>query len=130
MTVIELLSSVRFGNYTVNPWPVTLRSPSGPVIAGNTFSLTCSATLTEPIPLPTNVPCPTFEWFYGPDGNASLPSGVTPTANFSGYTLTSTLQFTPVLNESHAGIYTCRLGAGRLANSTVVSVDSMLIIII
>ena len=119
-----------FGNRTVNP--VTL-TPSGPGIAGKTFSLTCSATLTlyrdvnDIQTLPTNVPSPTFEWFFGPDGNVSLPSGVTPTATFwmIGNTYTSTLQFSPTLNESHAGNYTCQLGAGRLASSTVVSVNGM-----
>ena len=102
--------------------------PSGPGVAGNTFSLMCSATLVDPIPLPTNVSCPTFEWFYGPNGNASLPSGVipTPTVLNSGYNFTSTLQFSPTLNESHAGMYTCRLGAGRLVNSAYISVDGML----
>ena len=119
-----------FGNRTGNP--VTL-SPSGPGIDGNTFSLTCSATLTlyrsKSIiqSLPSNVPSPTFEWFFGPDGNASLPSGVISmgTVLMVGNTYTSTLQFSPVLNESHVGNYTCRLGAGRLASSMVVSVNGM-----
>ena len=119
-----------FGNRTVNP--VTL-TPSGPVIAGKIFSLTCSATLTlyrdvnVIHTLPTNVPSPTFEWLFGPDGNASLPSGVTPTATvwMIGNIYTSTLQFSPTLNESHAGNYTCRLGAGRLASSVVISVNGM-----
>ena len=116
---------MNFGaDYRMNP--VTLL-PSGPSIAGNTFSLTCSATLNESTPLLSNIPYPAFNWFFGPDGNASLPSGVTPTATISGYTFTSTLQFSPALNESHAGIYTCRLGAGRLASSTYVSVDGMLV---
>ena len=110
-----------------SPNPVTITT-SGPGVAGNAFSLTCSARLISPIPLPSNVPSPTFEWFYGPYyGNASLPSGVTPTATvlMIDYTYTSTLHFSPVLNESHAGIYTCRLGAGQLANSTAVSLDGM-----
>ena len=106
--------------------PVTV-SAFGLSIAGKAFSLMCSATLTSPIPLPSNVPSPKFEWFYGPYGNASLPSGVTPTAtnlkNCSIYT--STLQISPTLNESHAGMYSCRLGAGRLVGSTVVSLDGM-----
>ena len=121
----KLPSSVNFGaDYRVNP--VTLR-PSGPGIAGNTLSLICSATLNaESLPLLSNVPYPAFEWFFGPDSNDSLPSGVTPTATISGYNFTSTLQFSPALNESHEGMYTCRLGAGRLANSTYVSVDGML----
>ena len=106
--------------------PVTV-SAFGLSIAGKAFSLMCSATLTSPIPLPSNVPSPKFEWFYGPYGNASLPSGVTPTAtNLKNCNIyASTLQFSPTLNESHAGMYTCRLGAGRLVGSTVVSLDGM-----
>jgi hypothetical protein len=101
-------------------------SPSGPGIAGNSFTLRCSAILTSPIPLPSNVPPPSFEWFCGPYGNALLPSGVdvTPRANFTDYTYTSTLHIDS-LNESYAGMYTCRIGAGRLENSTTVSVDGM-----
>ena len=122
----KMLPTVNFDGYP-NPVIMTL-SPSGPSIAGETVSLTCSATLVDPVPLPTNVPCPTFEWFFGPNSNASLPSGVNPRSNVSGYTFTSTLQFSP-LNESHAGMYTCRIrtGAGRLANSTIISVDGMLV---
>ena len=111
---------------TINTSQVTL-SPSGPGIAGNSFSLRCSATLISPLPLPSNVPPPSFEWFYGPHGNASLLSGVTPTATIrmSGNIYTSTLLFFPTLTESHAGNYTCRLGAGRLVNSIAVSADGM-----
>ena len=83
---------MQFGeNYLINPVSI---SSAGSGIAGMNFSLTCSATLIDPIPLPPNVPCPN-------------------------------LQFIPVLNESHAGNYTCRLGAGRLVNTMVVSVDGM-----
>ena len=117
---------MQFGeNYLINPVSI---SSAGSGIAGMNFSLTCSATLIDPIPLPPNVPCPNFEWFYGPNGNASLPSGVIPMAKFNSsdpHTFISTLQFIPVLNESHAGNYTCRLGAGRLVNTMVVSVDGM-----
>ena len=101
-------------------------SPSGPGIAGNSFTLTCSAILTSPAHLPSDVPSPTFEWFYGPHGNASLPPSVTPSTTVlmsCNNIYSSTLLFLPTLNESHAGNYTCRLGAGRLVNSTVVSVD-------
>jgi hypothetical protein len=89
--------------------------------------LRCSATLISPLSLPSNVPSPSFEWFYGLHGNASLPSGLTPTATvlMSGNIYTSTLLFFPSLTESHTGNYTCRLGAGRLVNSTVVSADGM-----
>ena len=118
--------------YTINPVSMC---HSGPGVAENNFSLTCSATLVNSIPLPTNVPSPSFEWFYGPHGsNASLPSGATPmgtsmsmlTNNPNSITYTSTLQFS-LLNQSHAGNYTCRLGAGCLVNSMLVSVDGMLI---
>ena len=102
-------------------------SASGPSITGNTFSLMCSAILVDPHPLPSNVPPPTFEWFYGPHGNASLPPGATPRSNYIDYTYTSTLQFSPVLYEYHAGMYTCRLGAGRLMNNIMVSVNGMII---
>ena len=87
----------------------------------------CSATLISPLPLPSDVPPLSFEWFYGPHGNASLPSGVTSSATFliSGNIYSSILLFLPTLNESHAENYTCRLGAGRLANSTIVSVDGI-----
>ena len=111
---------------TFNTSPVTL-SPSGPGIAGNSFSLRCSATLISPLPLPSNILPPSFEWFYGPHGNNSIPSGVTPTATvqMSSNNYTSTLLFFPTLTESLAGNYTCRLGAGRLVNSIAVSADGM-----
>lgn len=103
-------------------------SLSGPGITGNPFSLTCSATLNrmEPLRLPSDVPPPSFDWFYGPYGNATLPSGVTPVETVlteNNRTYSSTLQFSPVLNESHAGNYTCRLGAASLINSAMVTVN-------
>ena len=64
-------------------------------------------------------------WSYGPNSNASLPSGLTPpvtTLSLSSNTYTSTLQFS-VLSQSHTGMYTCRLGAGRLVNSAMVTVN-------
>ena len=99
-------------------------SSSGTGIAGNPFTLRCLATLISPIPLPYNIPPPSFEWFYGPHGNASLPSGIIQSlrASIDYTTYTSTLQFCS-LKQSHAGMYTCRLGAGHLANSTIISVD-------
>jgi hypothetical protein len=118
-----MLPAVKFDGYP-NPVNITL-SPSGSrIIAGDTVSLMCSATLVDPIPLPTNVPYPVFEWFFGPNGSAPLPSGVTSRANVSDYTFTSTLQFL-TLNESHSGMYTCRIGAGTLASSRFISVDGM-----
>ena len=118
-----MLSAV---NFSPNPNPVTMTlSPPGPSVAGETVSLTCSVTLIDPVPLPPNVPCPNFEWFFGPNGSDPLPSGVTSWANFSGYTFNSTLEFPP-LNELHAGMYTCRIGPGSLASSIIISVDGML----
>ena len=126
MTTKISLYAVNFGT-AVNTSQVTL-SPSGPGIAGNSFTLTCSATLVSPLPLPSNVPSPSFEWFYGPHANASLPSDITPTATvrMGDDIYSSTLLFFPTLSNSHAGNYICRLGAGRLVNSTVVSADGML----
>ena len=111
---------MRFGHF---PSPVIL----SPGVLGSTFSLTCSAQLTDPIPLPANVPSPNFEWFFGPNGNALLPSGVISEETIlkSGHIYSSTLLFSPTLNASHAGMYTCQLGAGRLVNRIVVSVNGM-----
>ena len=104
-------------------------SPSGSTgTAGETYSLTCSATLNSgSVPFPSDVPSPTFEWLFGPN-NSSLPSGVTsPETTFNNVdTYTSTLQFTS-LSQSHAGMYICRLGTGRLANNAMVTVNGMLI---
>ena len=112
-----LLSTVDFENSMTT-------SSSGLAIAGGRFSLTCSATLINPIPLSANVPSPSFEWFFGPNSNISLPSVVTrvETALDSGYKIyESALQLSP-LNQSHSGTYTCKLGGGRLKNSSVISV--------
>ena len=95
------------------------------------YSLTCSATLFDPVPLPDNVPLPNFQWSFG--GSTSLPSGVTamPTvmssSNSTTETYSSILQFSSPLSQSlHAGMYTCRLGAGRLVNNAMVSVNGRL----
>ena len=107
------------------PDPVTI-FPSGSSTAGETYSIMCSATLLTPVPLPSSVPSPTFEWFFGPNGNASLPSGATPTETVlvNGNTYTSTLQFSP-LTQSHVGNYTCHIGAGRLVKSATINVNGM-----
>ena len=100
---------------------------SGSTTAGETFSLTCSATLhynNPTLPNP-NIPSPTFEWFFGSNGDAPLPSGLTHTTiDLSNGTYTSTLQFSQ-LNQSHTGMYTCQLGAGSLVNSTMITVMGM-----
>ena len=99
---------------------------SGSGTAGEEFSLTCSASLTIKgnSQQSSDIPSMPFEWFFGPN-KASIPSGVTPMAINNGDTYTSTLQFSP-LSQSHAGNYTCRLGAGRLlVNSTMVTVNGI-----
>ena len=101
-------------------------SQSGSSTAGEIYSLTCSATLFDPIPLPSNIPSPTFEWFFGPNGSAPLPSGMvamgtTSSSSSTNITYTSTLQFSP-LSQSHIGNYTCRLGAASLGNNNMLTV--------
>ena len=125
-------STVDFGyNHEINP--VTIFS-SGSGIAGDTYSLTCSATLFIPIPLPSNIPSPTFQWsFCPPNFNPNLPSGVSPmgttsSSNSTSITYTSTLQFSP-LSQSHTGNYTCRLGAGSLVNNATVAGKIMNLIV-
>ena len=126
-----MLSTVFFtritGSYTVS---VAISPSAGPITAGETYSLTCSATLhsnNPPSPESYIMPPPTFEWFYGPNGNAPVPSDLTPTATvLNSGTYTSTLQFSP-LNQAHTGNYTCRLGAGSLVNSAMVTVDGIAI---
>ena len=103
-------------------------SPSGSNgTAGETYSLTCSTSLhPNSIPFPSGVPLPTFEWLFGPN-NSSLPSGVTsPLGTTFNYVdiYPSTLQFSS-LSQSHAGMYTCRLGPGRLANHAMVTVNGI-----
>ena len=102
-------------------------SHSGSATAGETYSLTCSAVLFQSIPLPSSVPTPNFQWFFGPNGDASLPSGATPTATvLSIDTYSSTLEFS-ALSQSHTGLYTCRLGAGTLVNSAMITVNGIII---
>ena len=90
------------------------------------YSLNCSVTLFDPSRLPSNAPSPNFHWSF--EDCTLLPFGVTamPTvmssSNSTSETYTSTLQFS-LLSQSHAGMYTCRLGPGRLMNSAVVTVN-------
>lgn len=104
-------------------------SPFGVNDAGETYSLMCSTILVT-TPLPDDVPSPTFEWFFGPNGHSSLPSGVTPmetTLNIGpNHNYSSTLVFSQ-LSQAHAGKYTCRLGANRLKTDEIVFVNGMCI---
>ena len=123
---IYMLSAVFFDRIAGSTSISVAISPSGPTTAGETYSLMCSATLranrNPPLPDP-NIPSPTFGWFFGPNGNDPLPPSLTPTPTvLSSGIYTSTLQFFP-LSQSHAGNYTCRLGAGSLENSARLTVD-------
>ena len=122
-----MISTVYFGTRS-DPVTISPSTGSTATTAGQRdYSLTCSSTLFAPIPLPDNVPSPNFQWSFG--GSSSLPSGVTamPTvmssSNSTSETYTSTLQFSSPLSQSHAGMYTCRLGAGRLMNSVEITVN-------
>ena len=128
-----MLSTVFFLRITPGTFSFSVAiTPSGSTTAGETYSLTCSATLhSRNLPSPERyiVPPPTLEWFFGPNGNAPLPSGLTPTATvLNSSTFTSTLQFTPLSQCLHTGNYTCRLGAGSLVNGAMVTVNGIAII--
>ena len=106
----------------VNIGVVNINSPSGSNTgtAGTSFSLECSAT----VEIQADSPTTEFEWFYGTNNGSVLP-GATAVATVlgSGNTYTSTLQFSP-LQESHTGIYTCRVGRNaRLANNITIAVN-------
>lgn len=96
-------------------------SSSGSETNGETYTLTCSATLIDATPLPANVPSPNFHWYFGPTGDAPLPPDVTlmTTTSSNSYTYNSTLVFSPLV-QSHAGIYTCQLGAGNLVENITI----------
>ena len=118
-----MLTKSPFHPPSVNIGAVTI-TPSGGLntaTAGTSFSLECSAT----VEMQADSPTPNFEWFHGAN-NVSVPSGATPMTTVSDNTYTSTLQFSP-LQESHAGMYTCRLGRNaRLANNVIIIVNGIL----
>jgi hypothetical protein len=125
---------VNFG-FFFNGSHVTISPSTGStatIVGEKDYSLNCSTTLTEPSRLPSDVPSPNFQWSF--NNCTSLPSGVTamPTdissSNSTSETYTSTLQFSQPLSQFHAGMYTCRLGPGRLMNNTVVTVNGKTII--
>ena len=115
--------------------PVQISSSGLTGTAGETgYLLMCSTLLVQPLSLPCNV-TPIFQWFFGPNGNGPLPSGATPfTINSSissrddGISYTSTLLFPRLSQRLHAGMYTCQIGAGSLANRSVVSVNGGMIL--
>ena len=95
-------------------------SPHIEEVVGTNTQLQCSIDIDLP---DVNVSPPTFEWFFGPNGNDSLPAGMAdPVMTNSSNNYTSTLQFSPLL-PSHAGLYTCRLrGNERIAANTNLTV--------
>ena len=105
---------------------VSISSSGQYAVAGRNYSLTCSATLRDDSsPLPSTVTIkPTFIWFFGPNSNGSLPSGVAPseTTTSDNITYTSTLEFPKLSQSLHSGNYTCRLGPGKLVNSSTIDV--------
>ena len=121
------LYKVNFG-FRFDLEQVTISPSAGSATAGETYSLTCSSILFDPVPLPDSVPSPNFQWSF--NGNASLPSGVTATTtvkssfNSISETYSSTLQFSSI-SQCHIGMYTCRLGAHGLVNSAMVAVDGI-----
>ena len=114
-----LLSSSKFF-HSVNVSTVAI-SLSATVngFAGNNLSLMCSSIISSTPPPQDMI----FEWFFGPNGNSSLPPGVTASnvTNISS-NYTSTLEFSPLL-PAHTGFYTCQLGGNqRLKRNTLVTV--------
>ena len=110
---------------------VTISLSGNSSTAGETYSLTCSATLVPnrnpSLPDADIIPLlPTFEWwFFSLSGNDPL---LIPTETvLNDGTFTSTLQFSPLISLSHSGNYTCRLGAGSLVNSATITVNGIAI---
>ena len=130
--MLFLPSAVNFGTaFNVSH---VLTSSSGLNMEGEMYSLMCSSTLgSDSVPLPNNVPMPTFVWSFGPrlSGDDPLPPGVTDmgTASSDSITFTSALQFSP-LSQCHIGMYTCRLGPARLMTSIMVTVNGIVASII
>ena len=125
---------MNFGfSYDIDHVTISSSTDSTTTTAGQrNYSLMCSSTLFEldRIFSRSDVPSPKFQWLF--DGSStSLPSGVTamPTvmsSNSDSETYTSTLQFS-IISQSHAGMYTCRLGAGRLVISAMITVNGIII---
>ena len=127
-----IISTVNFGvRFNVDHVIISPSTGSTATTTGERdYSLRCSVTLFEPSSLPSDVPPPNFQWLF--NDTLSLPSGVTamPTvmssSNSTSETYASTLQFSP-LNQSHAGMYTCRLmGSEKLVVRTTLIVHGII----
>ena len=111
-----------------NPVDISLSGSS--TNEGIGYSLTCSTLLVDPLVLPSDVPTPTLQWFSGPNGDGPLPVGLThpitisnASSNSDGILYSSTLEFPRQSLPLYTGNYTCRLGAGRLANSAIATAN-------
>ena len=108
---------------------------NGTTTAGEAgYSVGCVTTLVEPSPLPADMPTPTFQWFFGPNGSDSLPSGLTPPATITDndtniISYISILDFPQLSQRLHAGMYTCRIGAGRLSSTVTVDINGRLLVL-
>ena len=89
-------------------------SSSVPSDCTQPFSLVCSVEINDGRKSGAgNTPSPTFEWFFDPNGNTSLPSGLTTilsSISAASTIYSSSLQFPRPPLHSHAGNYTCRVG--------------------
>ena len=105
---------------TTQPGPVSISvsiTPSGTNVAGETYSLECSATVTG------STDQPTITWLNSGAQIMSdatrMVSATTMNAGDGGYS--STLTFNP-LAASHAGTYTCRAMVGEAVQSETMEV--------
>ena len=128
-------------NRSISPvMPFDLHDQSSPQANGTTtagevgYSVGCATILVEPSPLPAAMPTPTFQWFFGPNGSDSLPSGLTPPTTFTVndtniISYMSMLEFPQLSQRLHAGMYTCRIGAGRLSNTVTVDINGRCLVL-
>ena len=99
--------------HTVSPNVSLTSSPSSPIIAGDTVTLTCSVPL-----LPGIIDTPEFKW-KGPGGVTLTPT-VTTT---SGLVVSSVFTLSEIAT-SHAGQYTCTIRGTALRASENITVQS------
>ena len=107
-------------------FPITISASHSTSIAGDTgYSLVCSITVSNSVSIPFAIVL--NQWFKGSN---AFPPGVTPmptTSSRNSYSTTysSVLQFSPLSQHLHTGMYRCRMGAVSLARDTVVTVTGI-----
>ena len=90
---------------------MTITPSSGSPMAGEIYSLECSATVSGTGDVPS------YQWLVGPsDNRAQLSSGNSITVN------SNMVQFS-TLRTSHGGIYTCQVTVGGLMAETSMTVE-------